>query len=156
MELIKLLLTNIILFYITLQISIKDLLLLKGYIIYKKCLSNFITYICICFALLAIGYDIYNTGLLNYISISIVIFMSSIVGVWIASKINSKSLILNTFFLLGTITIEICVLNLFGYRIITTAIFWAVYYQNTPMGAPFKKEYLILKNREKPFFYRFT
>lgn len=152
MELIKLLLINIILFYITLQISIKDLRLLKGNIIYKKCLSNFITYICLCIALLAIGYDIYNIGLLNYIPIGLVILMSSIVGVWIAAKINSKSFRLNTFFLLGTIIIEIYVLNLIGYNIFTTAVFWAIYYQNTPMGAPFKKEYLILKNREKPFF----
>lgn len=154
MEMFKLSLINLLLFFIAAQISIRDLQLLKGNIIYKKQLSSYITYICCTISLCVIAYDILNIGFFSCIPIGMFIIINAIIGTWFIAKINSKSFLINTLLLLIGIFLDIYILYVLGYKLYSTSIFWAIYYQNTPMGAPFLKKYLLLSNTEKPIFIK--
>ena len=139
-------------FLIGMQISKGDIKLLKGDIIYKLRLSNYIAYVCILLGLILIGIDIYVNGIYNYVTATLLSFGATIFGIWIISKVNSKSFLFTLIELIIGISILLLLLNYFLPENISIPFIVGLYYRNNPFGAPFIKKMLLLQHMEKPQF----
>ena len=141
-------------FLIGLQISIGDIKLLKGNIIYKFRLSNYIAYFCILLGFVLIGFDVYLNGIFRYIIAVFLLLGGAILGIWIISKINSKSFFFTLIELFVGISILFSILALFLQEKISIPFIIGFYYRNNPFGAPFIKKLLFLQNLERLQFVR--
>ena len=139
-------------FLVGMQISKGDIKLLKGDIIYKLRLSNYIAYVCILFGLILIGIDIYVNGIFYYVIATLLSFGAAIFGIWIISKVNSKSFLFTLIELIIGIAILLLLLNYFLPQNISIPFIVGLYYRNNPFGAPFIKKMLLLQHMEKPQF----
>jgi len=156
MEIIIQSLILVFMFILGMQVSINDLLLLKNNIQYKKRLTNYIAYISLILTFIIIIYDIIHNGILICLPIGIFIGLSSIIGIWILSKCNLKSFYANTIIIALMISINVFILNNFNIILYSTSAFWALYYRNTPFGAPYQKRYLLFNKLRKPYFTKNT
>ena len=139
-------------FFAGLQISIGDIQLLKGNLIYKLRLDNCIAYICILLGLALISIDIFINGIFCYIGAALFSFGSAVLVIWVISRVNSKSFLFTLVELIVSISILFFILDSFLQEKISIYFIIGFYYRNNPFGAPFIKKMLLLQHMEKPQF----
>ena len=149
MELLEIIVYSIS-FVIGVQISKGDLKLLKGNIEYKLRLSNYVAYVCVLLGFVLIGVDIYANGMLLYIGAVMLSFGAAIVGTWIISKINSRSFLLTLIELAAGVFLFFFLLDFFLLEKMSIPFILGFYWRNNPLGAPFIKRFLLLRNYERP------
>lgn len=142
----------ILTFIIGFQISINDLLLLRGNINYKKKLTNYTAYIALIITIAIIINDIIHNGIIRCILAGFIIGVYSMMGIWLLSKINLKSFWNNSIILAILIGINVIILDYFDIILYSTAIFWALYYRNAPFGAPHRRHYLLFNKIRKLWY----